>query len=65
MGAFAQAPRHSTSTTVNFSLASVSPACTPRRSSIAPSTESEPQPPSLHGVVVQTWIKCLPTGVLH
>jgi hypothetical protein len=60
IGALTQAPRHSTSVSVNSRSGVVSPMPMPSFFSQACTTSSEPR--SQHGVVVQIWKKCLPTG---
>lgn len=62
MGALLHAPRHSTSTSVNFPSAVVWPGATPSLSSSVLRIEVDPHPPSMQGVVVHSWTKCLPTG---
>jgi hypothetical protein len=62
MGALLHAPRHSTSTRVNLPSGVVWPGAIWSLSSSVWRIEVEPQPPSMHGVVVQSWIKFLPTG---
>src|SRR5688500_17691856 len=55
------APRHSTSITVNFPSADVWPSSwQPVCLRNASTTCSAPH--DMHGYVVQTWMKCLPTG---
>ena len=57
------APRHSTSITVYLPSADVTPSSPqPVCCRNAFTTSSAPQ--TLHGDVVQTWMKCLPTGML-
>ena len=62
MGAFAHAPRHSTSRSVNSPSAVVSPSLMPRWFSMAFLMASDPH--TMHGVVPHNWMKYLPTGVL-
>lgn len=65
MGALEQAPRHSTSTRVNLLSLVVCPGWMPRCEVMVSRILVEPQPPSMHGVVVQSWRKFLPTGDLN
>eukprot|EP00975_Prorocentrum_lima_P001907 414739-Prorocentrum_lima.AAC.1 len=60
MGAFAQAPRHSTSRSVHMPSALVCPSLMPQKSSIVFLISSEPQ--TMQGVVPHSWMKYLPTG---
>lgn len=54
MGALLQAPKHSTSMTVNLLSLVVCPNPIPRWDVMVFTIESDPHPPSMQGVVVQT-----------
>lgn len=57
IGAFEHAPRHSTSTRVNLPSGVVWPGRMLRCDWIVSRIEVDPQPPSMHGEVVQSWMK--------